>query len=168
MFNLSNILSLSRAGFALAFLQSHVWLRLLAIVLAMISDFLDGYIARRQRTVTQFGAILDPLMDKFFVFLAAAVFYLEGRLNTWELVAIGSRDIALCCFGLYLGLNRGWRGYECKAIWWGKTTTVSQFILLIGLTLNMVIPIYVYLLFVAMGAFAFLELMIRHVLRKTN
>lgn len=104
MLNLSNILSLSRAGLALAFLQENMLIRLLAIVLAMTTDFLDGYLARLQKTTTKFGAILDPIMDKFFVFFAGVVLLLEGRLVGWELGALISRDISLCIFGLYLGM----------------------------------------------------------------
>ena len=162
MLNLSNVLSLSRAGFALAFLQENPFIRLLAIILAMITDFLDGYIARRQRTTTQFGAILDPIMDKFFVFFAGGVFYLEGRLSTFELSALLSRDVSICLFGLFLGLVKGWKGYECKAIWWGKITTVAQFAVLIGLTLHIVFPSFVYMIFMMMAAFAFLELLTRY------
>lgn len=162
MLNLSNVLSLSRAGFALAFLQENPWIRLLAIGLAMLSDFFDGYIARRQRTTTQFGAILDPIMDKFFVFFAGGVFFLEDKLPILGLAALLSRDISLCLFGLFLGIVRGWKDYEVKAIWWGKITTVAQFVLLICLTLNVIFPNWVYLIFVAMAAFAFLELLLRY------
>ncbi len=162
MLNLSNVLSLSRAAFALAFLQENPLIRLTAIALAMISDFLDGYLARRQRTTSQFGAILDPIMDKFFVFFAGGVFYLEGKLSTWELGTLLSRDISLCLFGLYLGVVKGWKGYECKAIWWGKITTVAQFALLTGLTINFVFPRFVYFIFVLMAAFAFIELFLSY------
>lgn len=132
----------------------------MAILLAMLTDFLDGFLARKQGTTTQFGAILDPIMDKFFVFFAGGVFFLEGRLSAWNLGALLSRDFSLCAFGIYLGIVRGWKGYECRAIWWGKITTVAQFVLLIGLTLNIVFPTIVYLLFVIMAAFAFAELVI--------
>lgn len=161
MLNISNILSLSRAGFALAFLQDNALIRLFAILLAMASDFLDGYIARRQQTVSQFGAFLDPIMDKFFVFFSGGIFFLEGRISTLELGAFLSRDISLCLFGLYLGIIKGWNGYECKAIWWGKITTLVQFITLIGLTLGVIYPSYIYSIFVAMAAFAFIELLTR-------
>lgn len=162
MLNLSNILSISRAGFALAFLQANPFIRLLAILLAMLTDFLDGYIARRQRTTTQLGAILDPIMDKFFVFFAGGVFYLEGRLSPFQLGALLSRDVSICLFGLFLGIVKGWKGYECKAIWWGKITTAVQFVVLIGITLHVVFPQYVYYLFVLMAAFAFIELLTRY------
>ena len=160
MLNVSNVLSLSRAGFALAFLQANPFVRLIAILFAMVSDFLDGFIARRAGTVTQFGAILDPIMDKFFVFFAGGVLFLEARLTAWQLVMLLSRDISLCLFGIYLGLVRGWKGYECKAIFWGKLTTVAQFFILIALSLNIVVSSYVYFLFVAMAALAFSELVV--------
>lgn len=162
MLNLSNILSLSRAGFALAFLQDNVAIRVLAIILAMVSDFLDGYLARLSHSTTQFGAILDPIMDKFFVFFVGGILYLEDRLGGWELSALISRDISLCLFGLFLLLMGSWNNYECKALWWGKITTVLQFCILIGLALHFMFPWYVYLIFVLMAACAFLELVMRY------
>ncbi len=158
MLNLSNVLSLSRAGLALAFLQESPLIRVLAILFAMISDFLDGFLARRQGTATPFGAILDPIMDKFFVFFAGGIFFVEDRLTSFQLVALLSRDISLCLFGLYLLMVRGWKDYECKAIWWGKITTAAQFFLLIGLALNVTFSNTVFYLFVIMAGFAFLEL----------
>lgn len=162
MLNLSNVLSLSRAGLALAFLQDNVWVRLLAIGSAMLSDFLDGYLARRQRTASQFGAVLDPIMDKFFVFFSAGVLFLEKKLLFLGFCALLSRDLSLCLFGLFLGMVRGWKEYEVKAIWWGKITTAAQFILLIGLTLTHTFPFWVYAVFVGMAVCAFVELFWRY------
>src|SRR5262245_35088893 len=104
LLNFSNILSLSRAGFALAFLQENPFVRLLAILMAMTSDFLDGYIARRQKMTTQFGAVLDPIMDKFFVFFAGGIFCVEKKLSGLELGALLSRDVSICFFGIFLFL----------------------------------------------------------------
>lgn len=166
LLNLSNVLSLSRAGFALAFLQENPIYRLLAIVLAMVSDFLDGYLARKQKMTTQFGAVLDPIMDKFFVFFAGGIYYFESKLTAFEFCALLSRDASICLFGLFLGIVRGWKGYECKALWWGKITTGAQFGLLIGLTFNVIFPEYVYAIFMMMAGFAFLELFARY--RRTS
>ncbi len=166
LLNLSNILSLSRAGFALAFLQENPMIRFLAILLAMVSDFLDGYLARKQKTTTQFGAVLDPIMDKFFVFFAGGIFYLEKKLTGFEFSALLSRDVSICLFGLFLGAVNGWKGYECKALWWGKITTVAQFGFLIGLTFNVRFPNSVYVVFMMMAGFAFIELMARY--RRTS
>lgn len=166
LLNLSNVLSLSRAGFALAFLQENPFYRLLAIILAMVSDFLDGYLARKQKMTTQFGAVLDPIMDKFFVFFAGGIYYFENKLSSFELCALLSRDASICLFGLFLGIVKGWKGYECKALWWGKITTGAQFGLLIGLTINIIFPEYIYAIFMMMAGFAFIELFARY--RKTT
>lgn len=161
MLNLSNVLSLSRAGLALAFLQDNIFLRMGAIILAMVTDFLDGFLARRQGTASQFGAILDPIMDKFFVFFAGGVLFLEGRLTPFTFGALISRDLSLCLFGIYLWISRRWKDYECKAIFWGKVSTVVQFFVLIGLSLNIVFPLAIYFLFLTMALLALVELFSR-------
>src|SRR5581483_12415887 len=99
MLNLSNSLSLLRAPLAFLFLLENTTLRLVAIVLAMLTDSIDGYLARRYQGTTRFGAILDPAMDKFFVLFALVVFVLEKKLLLWQAGAMLSRDFALCLFG---------------------------------------------------------------------
>lgn len=158
MFNLSNGLSLLRGLLAFLFLADSVTLRLTAIILAMFTDSIDGYIARRNRTTTQFGAILDPAMDKFFVLFILGVLLSEGRLATWEACAIISRDFFLIFFGIYLGLSGHWNAYQCKAIRWGKISTALQFFVLIGLTLNYTFAWYIYGVFTLLGVLAFIEL----------
>ncbi|MGE5196642.1 MAG: CDP-alcohol phosphatidyltransferase family protein, partial [Anaerolineae bacterium] len=103
-----------RAPAALLFLSENVFLRLFAIGLAMITDSLDGYLARRSRTVTQFGAVFDPAMDKLFVFFTLAVLLFEGKVEAWQACSMISRDFFLIVFGLYLGLSGNWHAYQCK------------------------------------------------------
>ncbi|HSX12771.1 MAG TPA: CDP-alcohol phosphatidyltransferase family protein, partial [Rhabdochlamydiaceae bacterium] len=79
MFSLSNSLSLLRAPLALLFLYKSAPIRIAAIILAMFTDFIDGFLARKRRSATQFGAILDPTMDKLFVFIALSVLFQEGQ-----------------------------------------------------------------------------------------
>lgn len=136
MLSLSNALSFLRAPLALLFLSENLTYRVVAILLAMLTDSIDGYLARKRQSVTQFGAILDPAMDKFFVFFALGILFLEGRLSLLELSSMISRDFALCVFALYLSLSNKWKTYSCQAIRWGKATTALQFITLIALTLG--------------------------------
>ncbi len=158
MFNLSNSLSLLRAPLALVFLVESPTLRLMAILLAMLTDSVDGYLARRSKTTSRFGAVLDPAMDKFFVFFALAVLFSEGRIEIWEALMMVSRDFALCLFGLYLSLSGLWQTYEFRAIRWGKITTALQFFVLIGLTFGYTMPSYLYYSFVAFALFGLYEL----------
>jgi phosphatidylglycerophosphate synthase len=158
MLSLSNGLSFSRAPLALLFLTDNTALRLTAILLAMFTDSIDGYLARRHHSSSHFGAILDPAMDKFFVFFVLGALLIEGRLEIWQASAMISRDFFLCVFGIYLSVTGHWQSYECKAVRWGKITTGLQFFVLIGLTLGQVFPWYLYVLFILFGTLAFIEL----------
>ena len=158
MFNLSNSLSLLRAPLALVFLIESPTLRLMAILLAMITDSIDGYLARRSKTTSRFGAVLDPAMDKFFVFFALGVLFSESRLDIWQALMMVSRDFALCLFGLYLSLSGLWQTYEFRAIRWGKITTALQFLVLVALTVDIILPAYLYYSFVVFALLGLYEL----------
>ena len=161
MFNLSNSLSLLRAPLAFLFLAENTTVRIVAIVLAMFTDSIDGYVARRSKSASRFGAILDPAMDKFFVYFALTVFFLEGRLELWQTLAMVSRDFFLVLFAMYLSAVGALKNYEYRSIRWGKVSTALQFIVLIGLSINIVFPAAVYLIFVLLGSLAFVELFVR-------
>lgn len=158
MLSLSNSLSFLRAPLAFLFLIENTTFRIVAILLAMLTDSIDGYLARKRQAVTRFGAILDPAMDKFFVLFALSVLFTEGKLELWQGCAMISRDFFLCLFGLYLSLSGYWESYRFTAIRWGKVTTALQFIVLIGLTLGVTFPSAFYCVFILFGMLAFIEL----------
>ena len=64
MWNLPNILSLTRFPLALLFLIDSVPIRIIAIFVALLTDYLDGYIARSRSLVTRLGTALDPIADR--------------------------------------------------------------------------------------------------------
>ena len=158
MLSLSNSLTFLRAPLAFLFLVENSSFRLVAIILAMFTDSIDGYVARKRCAATRFGAILDPIMDKFFVIFALAVFLHEGRLELWQALSMISRDFFLCVFGVYLALSGLWHTFECQAMRWGKISTALQFLTLVGLTLGFTFTWHVYTLFVLFGTLAFIEL----------
>ncbi len=158
MLTVSNSLSFVRAPLALLFLQTSPQLRLLAIVLAMITDSIDGYVARRNQSTSRFGAILDPTMDKFFVYFALCTLFLEGKVSSLETAAMLSRDFFLCLYGSVMLATFRWKTIVFRAIRWGKVTTALQFIVLMGLVLNVPFPWYLFATFLVMGWLAFLEL----------
>jgi len=158
MITISNGLSIVRIPLAILFLYQNVYIRIAAIVLAMITDSIDGYFARKYKSVSKFGTFLDPAMDKFFVYFVLIVFLIEHQIKLWQAFAMISRDFALILFALYLFVNKKWSAYEIKAIRWGKITTGMQFCVLIGLALKFNFSWYIYVSFVVLGVFAFVEL----------
>lgn len=139
-------------------LLENPFLRILAIFLAMTTDCIDGYLARRNRSTSQFGAILDPAMDKFFVYFALSVLFFEGKIAAWETAAMLSRDFFLCLYGLLMLLLKRWKTIVFQGIRWGKITTALQFFVLIGLVLGYTFTWHIYSAFIVMGWMAFLEL----------
>ncbi|MGD2169448.1 MAG: CDP-alcohol phosphatidyltransferase family protein [Chlamydiota bacterium] len=158
MITISNCLTFLRAPLAFLFLTESTALRILALLLAMITDSVDGYLARRSHSTSKFGAILDPVMDKFFVYFALTVIFFEGKIKMWQAASMISRDFFLCLFGLYLLIVNKWKGFQLQSVRWGKVTTAMQFLVLIGLTLNFVFPSIIFIGFIIFGALAFFEL----------
>jgi CDP-diacylglycerol---glycerol-3-phosphate 3-phosphatidyltransferase len=155
---LPNILSLLRFPLAFLFLQENPLYRCLAIFLAMISDGLDGFLARKYKQTSRLGATLDPLADKFFVLFALFIFLREERLTILNATVMLSRDISVALFGLYLFLTNKLPLYQFRSIWAGKLTTFFQFIFLFSLTCGVVFSDYLYTLFAFFGIWAFIEL----------
>jgi CDP-diacylglycerol---glycerol-3-phosphate 3-phosphatidyltransferase len=170
VFTLSNFLSLLRGPLALLFMINHPTYRSLSIILAMATDGLDGYLARRSRTVSQLGAFLDPLMDKLFVFFAVGVLVSEAKIEIWQALALISRDFAVLLFGLYLTMRGTWSNFQFRSIWSGKIATTLQFFVFLGLTLNIFIPLYIYWCFIILGLLALCELYFieQQILRQLN
>ena len=158
MITISNSLSFFRAPLAFLFLQENPLWRLLAIFLAMLTDCIDGYLARRYSSTSRFGAVLDPVMDKFFVYFALAVLFQEGKIALWEILAMTSRDFFLCLYGILMIATARWKSVVFRSVRWGKVTTALQFIVLLGLVLDFSFSWIAYASFVAMGWLAFLEL----------
>ena len=74
----------------------------------MVSDVLDGYLARRYNATSRLGSILDPATDKIFFLICVGVLFCENSLGLTHLALIFSRDIFLVFFGFYpSGLGDG-------------------------------------------------------------
>lgn len=155
---LPNLLSILRLPLAFLFLQSNPYLRVLVVIAAMLTDFLDGFLARKYNLRSRVGTTLDPMTDKFFVIFVLGILYQEGQIALWEAASMLCRDLAVMLFGLYLVLVREWDDYQFRAIWCGKIATTLQFFVLIALALHY--PVYqgIYLLFIVLGAMALFEL----------
>ena len=111
MWNTSNLLSLARLLLAvpMAFIlwQDDRVLTLVVFALAIATDLLDGYLARRLNQISDFGKIIDPLADKVFVSTVAVLLAFMGRIPLWFLLAIVARDAVILAGGIYAQKKTG-------------------------------------------------------------
>ncbi len=98
--NLPNILTLSRIGFAVVLvyllllnsLTGHIWAAIFFAV-ASITDFYDGYLAKRNGLISDFGKIMDPIADKVLILSIFFVLAYMGMLVWWMVILIAFREI---------------------------------------------------------------------------
>ena len=115
--------------------QSGVWMlvSLVIFVVASLTDFVDGYIARHYNQTTDFGKFLDPLADKLLVIAAMAMFCQWGVFPAWALMIVLTREFAVT--GLRLVAVQ--KGTVIAAGWSGKVKTAST---MVGLCVMMALP----------------------------
>ncbi len=94
----------------------------LLFVIASITDFFDGYIARNWNQITKLGAILDPLADKMLTLAAFLGLMYIGRANPWAIYLIMTREF----FITGLRVAAVGEGISIAASFLGKLKTVSQ------------------------------------------
>ena len=73
----------------------HKWLALLVFIVASVTDYLDGHIARKYHQVTAFGKFMDPLADKLLVMAALLVFVQWDQAPAWAVFIILAREFAV-------------------------------------------------------------------------
>ena len=136
--NLPNKLTILRVimiPFFVFFLLSGVggsaskWIALVIFAAASITDTLDGYIARRDNLITDFGKFMDPLADKLLVCSALICFVELDKLPAWMVIIIIAREFIISGFRLVASDN----GIVIAASYWGKFKTVSQMFMIIVL-----------------------------------
>ncbi len=109
------------------------YIALALFVIASMTDWLDGYLARKYHLVTNFGKFMDPLADKLLVSAAMICLVEMGRLPAWIVIIIISREFIISGFRLIASDN----GVVIAASYWGKFKTVFQMVMIIVLILDL-------------------------------
>lgn len=131
---LPNTISLSRVLLALAFVvSSDPRGRIVLIVVAGITDFMDGWLARHEKTESTAGALLDPLADRIFVLVAISTYLVEGQLTTGQYILFLTRDIATAVGFLVAKIIPTLRPAVFRARLLGKIVTVVQLVTLVAI-----------------------------------
>lgn len=108
------------------------WISLGIFAVASLTDFFDGYLARKYNLVTNFGKFMDPLADKLLVCSALICFIELGLLPSWMVIVIIAREFIISGFRLIAADNR----VVIAASWWGKFKTAFQMAMVILLIVN--------------------------------
>ncbi len=131
--NLANKLTLLRVLMIPAFLGVLYWggpnseyIALAIFVIASLTDFLDGYIARSRGLVTDFGKFMDPLADKVLVTTAMLWFVQTGVMPAWAVAVVIFREFAISGIRLIAAE----RGRVIAAAWSGKIKTAATMVFL--------------------------------------
>ena len=103
------------------------WIALAIFVVASLTDTLDGYIARRDHLITDFGKFMDPLADKLLVCSALICFVELGDLPAWMVIVIIAREFIISGFRLVASDN----GIVIAASKTGKLKTISQMVMVV-------------------------------------
>ncbi|RKZ31996.1 CDP-diacylglycerol--glycerol-3-phosphate 3-phosphatidyltransferase [bacterium] len=108
-----------------------IWLKvgLGLFLVGALTDWLDGFFARRHKVVTGFGQFADPVADKLLSGFALAAVAATGFTDIWPVIGIIVRDVVVTSFRFW-GLNRGRRILPSRM---AKAKTIFELVSLIGI-----------------------------------
>lgn len=137
--NLPNKLTLVRIIFIPFFLyfffskiKYGIIISMIIFILASLTDSIDGYIARKNNQVTNFGKLMDPLADKILIMTALVSFVEKSYIPSWFAILILSREFIVTGVRLIAVQN----GEVVSAGIWGKIKTVSQIVIIVMIFIN--------------------------------
>lgn len=108
------------------------YIALVIFIIASLTDLLDGKIARKYNLVTNFGKFMDPLADKLLVCAALICLIEMGRIPSWIVIIIISREFIISGFRTVAADNN----VVIAASYWGKFKTTFQMIMVCLMLLN--------------------------------
>jgi cardiolipin synthase len=133
-----NQITLLRLGFLPFFLilisyEEYKW-ALLVLVLAGLSDGIDGLLARKLNQRSALGAYLDPIADKLLLSSSFVILAFKKEIAWWLTIIVLSRDVLILIVAVVIILISGYRQFPPSIF--GKLTTMTQIILVFTVVLN--------------------------------
>ena len=144
IFTISNVVSFIRVLLtipAIIFLSHQQRYEAAAVfIIAYLSDLLDGYIARKTNTVSEWGKVIDPIADKLFVSIIIIALCANGYVPLWFVIVILARDLVIVLGGVYAEKKLG---VVLPSNWYGKITVLtialSLFLAVVGVSRDVLV-----------------------------
>jgi CDP-diacylglycerol---glycerol-3-phosphate 3-phosphatidyltransferase len=137
--NIPNKISIIRITliplFVLVLLINHPYKNYLAafiFTMLSISDFFDGYLARKKKQITDFGKVIDPIADKLLIGTALIVLAARNSIDLWMAAVIIAREIIVTAIRIYLLPSK----IVVPASGFGKAKTVVQSLAIVAVLLE--------------------------------
>ncbi|HEU4964763.1 MAG TPA: CDP-diacylglycerol--glycerol-3-phosphate 3-phosphatidyltransferase [Bacilli bacterium] len=103
------------------------------LIVAGLTDVVDGYLARRYQWVTDLGTMLDPLADKLMMLAVLLSFVIDGRVSWITAGLLIFRDVGMIVASIFF-VTRGQK--TVPATLWGKLNTVFSYIAMVAVLFN--------------------------------
>lgn len=113
--------------------SGHLWAALAVFILASVTDFIDGYVARHYHQITDFGKFMDPLADKLLVMSAMVWFVEVAWMPAWAFFVVIARELAVTGLRL-VAVEQG------RVIAAAKSGKVKTACTMVGIILMLIFP----------------------------
>jgi cardiolipin synthase len=144
IFTVPNQITLLRLGFLPIFLTlisyEHYRWALLVLVIAGLSDGIDGLLARKLNQKSSLGAYLDPIADKLVLSSSFVILAYKTRIAWWLTIIVLSRDILILIVAVVILLISGYRPFPPSIF--GKLTTFFEILLVFTVVLTAAYPAF--------------------------
>jgi len=141
IFTLANAVSVVRLLAIPVFLwlviEDRLLIAFVLLVVAVLTDFVDGMIARRMNEITKLGQFLDPFADRLFIAATVIALAIQDVVPWWFVIAVMLRDALLGIGGVVMA-RYGAATLPVK--WWGKVATFAMLVVLPLFLLGAVFP----------------------------
>jgi cardiolipin synthase len=142
IFTVPNQITLLRLGFLPLFLVSiaydHYRWALLILVLAGLSDGVDGLLARSLNQSSSLGAYLDPIADKLLLSSSFVILAFKQQIDLWLMIFVLSRDVTILVVAVVILLMFGYRPFPPSIF--GKLNTFFQIVMVFSVLLRAAYP----------------------------
>lgn len=125
--------------FASFYLTDKFSTAIVVLALIIVSDLLDGYLARKYSLQTRTGELLDPIADKLSIVTVCVCLFITGLVPVWFFTAIIAKELFMLSCGVLANYVFKKQSAVSKAKWYGKLATASFYTVLVS---NLVFPTF--------------------------